>query len=360
MQEALSLARLSLGNVSPNPAVGAILVKDGVVIGQGHTQPPGQAHAEIVALRKAGEEARGASMYVTLEPCCHYGKTPPCTQAIIEAGVAEVHIAMLDPNPLVNGKGLAALKQAGIKTVLGEGEEEAREVIETYTKYITSGLPFITAKFAMSLDGKIATANGDSKWISNEKSRSYAHSLRRQHDAIMVGINTVLKDDPRLTVRNGEENLKTLHKQPIRVVVDSHGRTPLDAKILTEPGITIIAVAENASEQRKQQLAEKGAVILALPVINGFILLERLIAELGKQQITGVLVEGGSSLLGSLFDLKMVDKVVAFVAPIIIGGERGKSPVGGEGVDNVAEAFRLSDIKYKFFENDIMISGYLK
>ena len=201
MERAISLAKLALGQVSPNPAVGAVIVKDDDVIGQGYTQPPGSSHAEIMALKEAGERARGAVMYVTLEPCCHYGRTPPCTKAIIAAGIKEVHAAMIDPNPLVNGKGLKELEKAGIKTFLGEHADDASEIIESYVKFITTGRPFVTIKFAMSLDGKIATRSGDSKWISSDESRRYVHFLRYTSDAVMVGVNTVLIDDPQLTSR---------------------------------------------------------------------------------------------------------------------------------------------------------------
>ena len=201
MERAICLAKLALGQVSPNPAVGAIVVRDGVIVGQGYTQPPGSWHAEVMALNQAGEQARGAVMYVTLEPCCHYGRTPPCTQALIAAGISEVHLAMLDPNPLVCGRGKAELEKAGIRTYLGEHEAEAREINEAYTKYITTGLPFVTAKFAMSLDGKIATKTGDSRWISGREARRYVHYLRYTSDAIMAGVNTILADDPQLTSR---------------------------------------------------------------------------------------------------------------------------------------------------------------
>ena len=201
MKQALSLAKLALGQVSPNPAVGAIIVKDDVVIGQGYTQPPGSWHAEVMALKQAGEKARGAVMYVTLEPCCHFGHTPPCTKAVIAAGISEVHMATLDPNPLVAGRGADELERAGIKTYVGENESEAREIIEAYIKFITTGMPFVTAKFAVSLDGKIATKNGDSEWISGIDSRKYVHYLRYTTDAIMVGANTVIADDPHLTCR---------------------------------------------------------------------------------------------------------------------------------------------------------------
>lgn len=201
MDCALSLARLALGYTSPNPAVGATIVRDGVIVGLGYTQPPGSAHAEVMALRQAGDKACGATMFVTLEPCCHSGRTPPCTQAVIEAGIGEVHIAMLDPNPLVSERGVKELKKAGIEVYLGEYEEKAQEINEAYTKFITTGIPFVTTKFAMSIDGKIATKNGDSKWISSDEARKYVHNLRHTVDAIMVGANTIIIDDPRLTAR---------------------------------------------------------------------------------------------------------------------------------------------------------------
>ena len=236
MELALSLAKRALGSTSPNPAVGAVVVKDGVIVGEGYTQPPGSAHAEVVALKQAGVNSSGAVMYVTLEPCCHFGRTPPCTQAIISSGISEIHIASLDPNPLVSGKGKAELEDAGIKTVLGEHKEEALELNEGYTKFITTGDPFVITKFAMSLDGKLATRTGDSRWISGEESRRYAHKLRRSVDAIIVGVGTVLADDPRLTVRAKGQGKET---EKLKVIVDSHGKTPLDARVLK--GQTIIA-----------------------------------------------------------------------------------------------------------------------
>ena len=242
MSHALELARRAEGRVSPNPPVGAVLVKDGEIVGGGCTQPPGQSHAEAVALSEAGDAARGAALYTTLEPCSHHGRTPPCTDAIVEAGVAEVHAAMLDPNPNVRGGGMAILADAGLGTRLGEGEAKARLQLEAYVKYVTTGTPFVTAKFAMSLDGKIATRTGDSKWISGEKARRRVHRLRAAADAVMVGIGTVLADDPRLTAR--DRHGEPLDTQPIRVVVDTRGRTPPDAGMLGEPGRTLIAAGE--------------------------------------------------------------------------------------------------------------------
>jgi diaminohydroxyphosphoribosylaminopyrimidine deaminase/5-amino-6-(5-phosphoribosylamino)uracil reductase len=358
MQRALSLARLALGHVSPNPAVGAVVVRDGQIVSEGYTQPPGSAHAEVVALRQAGDKAHGAVMYVTLEPCCHFGRTPPCTQAIIGAQVSEVHMATLDPNPQVSGRGRAELEAAGIKTYVGEHEEEAREINEAYIKFITTGMPFVIAKFAMSLDGKIATRSGDSKWISGEESRRYVHTLRQMADAIMVGVGTVLSDDPQLTARAEEEG--TREKQPLRVIVDSSGRTPPQARIFQMPGQTLVAVAMPLEEVKARQFNGLGAQVLELPAKEGSVDVTELLKALGQREITSVLVEGGGTLLGSLFDLGLVDKVFVFIAPIIIGGKDAVTPVAGDGVAEVAEALRLSRVRTQQFGQDIMISGYIE
>ena len=254
MQQALALARKALGNVSPNHAVGAIVVsRDGKIAGRGYTQPAGSDHAEIVAIRQAGEACRGGMMYVTLEPCCHHGRTPPCTKAIINSGIREIHIATLDPNPLVGGKGKVILESDGIRMHVGEDEEEAKEINEAYLKFIKTAQPFVTAKFAMSLDGKIATRNFNSKWISNEWSREHAHRIRWESDAIMVGVNTVLKDNPELTARtlNGV-------REPLRVVVDSHGQTPLDAKVFKSMEKVLIATTEAIDTDRFDEYIENG------------------------------------------------------------------------------------------------------
>jgi diaminohydroxyphosphoribosylaminopyrimidine deaminase/5-amino-6-(5-phosphoribosylamino)uracil reductase len=362
MERALSLARLALGSTSPNPAVGAVIAKDGVIIGEGYTQPPGAAHAEIVAIKQAGEESRGATMYVTLEPCCHFGRTPPCTQAIIEGGIAEVHIATLDPNPLVSGRGKASLNDAGIKTELGECEEQARELNEAYIKFITTGLPFVTVKFAMSLDGKIATKTGDSKWISSEESREHVHQLRRVADAIMVGVNTILVDDPRLTARNGLEQAGVQEK-PIRIIVDSKACTRPTAQVFKQPGRTLVAVTRDAPSLNTKELEKAGNEVLELPSREGLVDLEALLAELGKREITSVLVEGGGTLLGSFFELHekcLVDKVIAFIAPVIIGGRDAKLAVGGKGAERITDTLRLSRVKIERFGDDMMICGYIE
>ena len=355
MERALSLARKALGSASPNPAVGAVVVEDGAIVGEGWTQPPGQAHAELVALRQAGLKAVGATMYVTLEPCNHHGRTAPCTDAIIQAGIAEVHASMLDPNPDVTGGGLDRLREAGITAHVGEGEQEAREVMEAYLKFIATGLPFVTAKFAMTLDGKIATRTGDSKWITGPEARRWVHQLRAPSDAIMVGVNTVVSDDPQLTARDEVDD--PLQRQPLRVVVDSRGRTPCQARLLAQPGRTLIAVAD-ATEARRRQLAEAGAEVEALPASDGSVDLARLLESLGGRSVTSVLVEGGGTLLGSLFDRGLVDKVVALIAPTIVGGLAAPSPVEGAGVELMAQARPLGHVRVMHFGKDVAIIGY--
>ncbi len=359
MRQALSLARLALGQVSPNPAVGALVIKDGEVVGQGYTQPPGSWHAEIMALKQAGEKARGGVMYVTLEPCCHYGRTPPCTKAVIAAGISEVHMAMLDPNPLVSGKGRDELEREGIKTYLGEYGEESKELNEAYVKYITTGMPFVTAKFAVSLDGRIATKKGDSQWISGNEARKYVHCLRYTTDAIMAGANTVIADDPHLTCRCGGKG-GTVRKQLLRVIVDGRGRISPTSRVLNEPGKVLLVLSEFANPERKDSFAQAGAELLELPSEEGQVDLKRLLKILGEREITSVLVEGGGILLGSLFDSKLVDKVIAFIAPIIIGGEEAKMAVAGRGVDRMTDAIKLERVKLEKFGEDFMISGYVK
>jgi len=359
MGQALSLARLALGQASPNPAVGAVVVKKGVVVGQGYTQPPGSHHAEVLALKQAGEKARGGVMYVTLEPCCHYGRTPPCTEAIISAGIKRVHMAMLDPNPSVSGRGKDELERKGIKVYLGEHEEEAKEINEAYIKFITTGIPFVTAKFAVSLDGKIATRKGDSRWISGREARKYVHCLRYTTDAIMAGVNTVLADDPHLTTRCSGGRGGTARKQPLRVIVDGEGRTPLTARIFNEPGKTLLALGKVAKPGEKAAFAQAGAEILELPTAEVLVDLGKLLEALGRWEITSVLVEGGGILLGSLFDHGLVDKVIAFIAPIIIGGAEAKTAVVGKGVDKVAESFRLERVRVEKLGDDLMVSGYV-
>jgi diaminohydroxyphosphoribosylaminopyrimidine deaminase/5-amino-6-(5-phosphoribosylamino)uracil reductase len=339
--------------------VGAVLVKDCAIVGFGYTQPAGSAHAEIMALRQAGDSARGAALYVTLEPCCHFGRTPPCTRALINAGVVEVHAAMLDPNPKVGGCGVAELEAAGIRVVVGEHGDKARAISEAYIKFITTGLPFVTAKFAMSLDGKIATRTTDSKWISNEESRKIVHNLRHSVDAIMVGLNTVLVDDPHLTARfSSGRGGKTVH-QPLRVVVDSRGSIPVSANVFREPGKTLIAVAQSPDAVKLKTLNGLGVEVFEVGADHGRVDLVRLLKLLGERQVTHVLVEGGGRLMGSLFDAQLVDKVMVFIAPIIIGGDGARSAIGGQGVEKVADALRLENLRWERFGNDMLATGYV-
>ena len=356
MKRALAIARQALGNTSPNPAVGAVVVKDGVVVGEGYTQPPGQPHAEIVALQQAGGASRGASLYVTLEPCCVYGRTPPCTQAIIAAGIIHVHVATKDPNPVVDGRGIGQLQAAGIRVHRRQGKWEARELYEAFAKHITTGLPFVTAKFAMSLDGKIATRTGDSRWVTGEPARGRVQQIRRTSDAIMVGVNTVLRDDPQLTVRGVDG--EAVGYQPLRVILDSKGRTPPQARLLREPGQTLIAVTR-PPDTMAAALARAGAEVLHLPETEeGMVDPYALTQTLGARNVVSLLVEGGGTLLGSLFDLGLVDKVVAFIAPTVIGGLSAPSPVAGKGSADMSRALKLNRVRVERIGEDILVVGY--
>ena len=353
---ALSLALKAVGSVSPNPPVGAVLVRDGEVVGEGYTQPPGQAHAEIVAIRQAGPRACGATLYTTLEPCNHQGRTGPCSEAIIEAGVAEVHSAVTDPNPRVKGGGLSRLSEAGLAVSTGEMAGEASRLIEAYAKLVTTGTPFVTAKFAMSLDGKIATRTGSSQWITGEKARAYAHRLRAASDAVMVGINTVLADDPRLTARDGSG--AALERQPLRVVVDSRGRIPREARMLGEPGSTLIVTGGEGARATRPYDGGNAVETAAMPGADGLVDLEALMSHLGEREVASVVVEGGGVLLGALFDGGLVDRVCAFIAPVVVGGAEAPSPVAGEGVELIGDALRLRDVEVLTMGEDIAVVGY--
>ena len=355
MARALELAWDAVGRTSPNPPVGAVVVRDGRVSGEGSTQPAGEAHAEVVALRQAGNLARGSTMYVTLEPCSHYGRTPPCTDAIIAAGVTEVHASMIDPNPLVGGSGVERLRKAGVAVQLWEGRSNAEELAAPHAKFTTTSRPLVTAKFAMSLDGKIATRTGDSKWITSVEARSYVHELRARSDAIMAGIGTVIADNPQLTARRPDGT--PFPHQPLRVIVDSNGRLPLDSSLLQQAGSTLVVMANDLQNVRAD-LESAGAEVLMATGGDGRVDLGALLDELGRREITSVFVEGGGTLLGSIFDRRMADRVVAFVAPVIIGGEAAPSPVGGEGTERMADILRLTDVGIETFGDDVAASGW--
>lgn len=355
MKRALELAKKGAGYTSPNPLVGAVIVKDGKIIGEGYHRFYGGPHAEIDAFSNATQPVRDAVLYVNLEPCSHYGKTPPCAAAIVEKKIRKVVVAMKDPNPLVSGKGIVHLKKHGIEVVTGVLEEEARKLNEIFIKYITTKTPFCLLKTAMTLDGKIAAHTGDSKWITGEASRKAVHELRHRFSAIMVGIQTVLADNPLLTTRL--ENKKG--RNPVRIIVDSRGRIPLEANVLQcdAETATIIATTEQIDGKKKEAIEKKGARVLILPSKEGKVSLKDLMRELGRLQIDSVLLEGGSTLNASALQEGIVDKVAAFIAPKILGGENAKTPVGGRGKDFVREAFRLENIRVETIGEDILIEG---
>lgn len=355
MRLALEEAARALGPSSPNPAVGAVIVRDGQVVGRGHTQPPGQAHAEVMALRDAGEGARGATAYVTLEPCGHQGRTPPCTRALVDAMVARVVYAIEDPDPLVRGEGHRQLIEAGIAVDVGDGAEEAERLIEGYLKHRRTGMPFVIAKFAASLDGHIAAASGDSRWVSGPETAAWMHRQRATLDAIVVGSRTVLVDDPQLTARP-EGATEDTH-QPLRVVVDSTGRIPPTARVLQTPPPTLVATTDAAPEEWRAAVRRTGAEVLTLPSRDGHVDLDALLGVLGGRGTLTVLFEGGGMLLGSLFDARLVDRVQAVIAPLIIGAAEAPSAVSGRGAYRMADAPRLRDVTVERFGDDTLISG---
>lgn len=355
MREALREAARAQGTTAPNPPVGAIVVSEGEIVGRGHTQPPGGDHAEVGALREAGARARGATVYVTLEPCSHVGRTPPCADALIEAGVAAVHYAIEDPNPEVAGAGGRALREAGIEAAEGDGAEQACYQLAGYLKHRKSGLPLVVVKFAASLDGRIAASSGDSRWVSGPETLRWAHEQRPLLDAIVVGSNTVVVDDPRLTARPGGES-EGVH-QPLRIVLDSRGRTPEDAAVLGGDASTLIATTDASSVAWRMRMVALGAELLVLPESGGHVDLEALLRELGGRGMLTVLFEGGGMVLGSLFDRRLVDRVHAVIAPVVIGAADAPSAVAGVGVERMAQAPRLRDVTVERLGDDTLISG---
>ena len=356
MWMALDLARQGRGRTSPNPMVGAVVVQGGEVVGTGYHQAAGSPHADVIALRKAGEKAAGGTLYLNLEPCCHQGRTGPCTEKIIEAGISRVVAAMQDPNPLVSGKGFARLEEAGIKVKQGVLEEKARQLNEAFIKYISTGLPFVEIKVAMSLDGKIGTITGDSQWITGEKARQFVHHLRDHTDVIMIGIGTVLKDNPRLTTRiEGGGG-----KDPVRVIVDSTGRLPIDARVIESAsgGKTILAVTERATREKIKALEDKGVEVIVMPSAQGFVDLPALMKELAGREFTSILVEGGGTLNYSLLSRNLVDKLFVFIAPLIIGGRQSPTAFGGPGIDTLDKAWSVKNIEMKQFDQDLLLIGY--
>ena len=361
MARAFEVARSVRGTTSPNPAVGAVIANGTHVVGEGATQPPGGPHAEVMAIRDAGDRARGATMYVTLEPCAHFGRTPPCTAAIIEAGIAHVVVAYGDPDPQVAGRGLEQLREAGIAVRLGDGTAEAAEHYEAYTHHRRSGRPFVTAKFAASLDGRIASTSGDSRWISGPQTLQWAHQNRPLYDAMLVGVETIIVDNPQLTARPDQWHGPA--PQPLRVVLDSRGRTPLNSRVLddTDTSPTLIATTNAAPEDWREAMRSRGVGLALLPgdaSSSGRVSLPALLELLGQQRgIVSLLVEGGGEVLGSFFDQRLINKVTAVVAPMIIGGD-AQTAVRGRGAQRMRDVLRLNHMTVEQLGADLLVSGY--
>lgn len=357
MNMALELAEGGRGYTSPNPMVGAVVVKDGVVVGRGYHEFVGGFHAEVNAINDAGQSAKDASLYVTLEPCNHTGRTPPCTKKILESGIKKVVVAMKDPNPGVTGGGIEMLRRHGIEVNTGVEEIRARRLNEAFIKYVKTRRPFVVCKCAATLDGRIATRTGDSKWITGRDSRKFVHMLRHSLDGIMVGIETVRMDDPSLTTRI--ENYKG--KDPVRIILDTRLSIPENARVLQveSEAKTIIVSGDSVSSEKKSRLADKGALVLESSVKNGRIDLELLMEVLGKMEITSLLIEGGSRVVGSAFESGIVDKVFFFYAPKILGGDDGVPICQGTGASLMDQAVLVKDISVHRFDDDILIEGYL-
>lgn len=353
MRLALSLARKGAGRTSPNPMVGAVLVRGRKIIATGYHRRAGEDHAEIIALKRAGKKARGATLYINLEPCSHYGRTPPCTTSLIHAGIKRVVVGMVDPNPSVSGSGIRKLRRAGITVHVGLLEAECRKLNEAFRKYITRHSPFVILKLAASLDGKIATSTGDSQWITGTASRAYAHRLRNQVDAVVVGVETVISDNPKLTCRiRGGRN-------PYRVVLDSRLRIPLKAHLLhcKDPDKTIVVTGIRSALKKKKIIRNYGAQVWTFPPRKGMIPFTSILKRLGQMGLLSVMIEGGAITASRALKEKVVDKVLFFYAPKIIGGE-GKNMIEALGITKISQSRKVKDVEVKRLGNDLMVSGY--
>ncbi len=356
MQRALELAQKGIGRVHPNPMVGAVLVKDHRIIGEGYHKKCGEAHAEVNAIAAASEDVSGATIYVTLEPCSHQGRTPPCADLLIEKGIARAVVGSLDPNPLVAGRGIRKMQDAGINVSVGVLEPECRKLNEVFFHYITAKHPYVVMKTAMSLDGKIATVSGQSQWITGEAARADVQALRAQYTAIMVGVETILCDDPRLTCRlEGSEN-------PIRIIADSKLRIPLDAAVLQNQADnpTYLATTDQSPSEKRRVLEQLGAKVLICRQRDGKVDLTDLMEQLGCAGIDSLLLEGGSTLNGAALEQGIVQKVIAYIAPLLIGGANAKTPIGGPGISDLSKAPRLTIDRIERYDEDIKIIAYWK
>jgi len=363
MKKVLALAVKAEGLTSPNPLVGALLVKGNKVIGRGYHKKAGSPHAEIIAIKSARHKTNGSTLYINLEPCTHFGRTPPCAPEVIKAGIKRAVIAMQDPNPIVSGRGIKQLKSVGIDVTTGILGQEAKKINEPYIKYITKKMPFVVLKWAMSLDGKIATHVGDSKWISHETSRKLVHRLRGKFDAVLIGINTLLKDNPQLTTHG------LGIKEPKRIVIDSKGEIPLDCNLLKiKGGQVIVATTDKISKGKIRKLRQKDVEVIVCKQDQGKVNLRELMIELAKparqgfkggREISSVLVEGGGRITASFIENNLADKFIVFISPMIIGGKNAISPVEGKGVKKISDAVKIRNFSIKKMREDIVVEGYI-
>jgi len=355
MRLALDLARKAEGQTNPNPVVGAVLVKSGEIVAKGYHKKAGLPHAEIIALRKAGGKARGADLYVNLEPCCHHGRTPPCTEAIIAAGIKRVILGIRDPNLLVSGRGIRFLRKQGVEVVTGVLRRDCEKINESFVKYITTGRPWVILKSAFSLDGKIATRTGDSRWITGSKARAYVHRLRSRVDAVLVGAETVRVDDPQLTVRPKKKGVQN----PARVIVAGKNTISLSAKIFNNAHKerVIYATSASLSSARKKKFKEIGVEVLLVKHKKKQVDLPLLMDKLGEMEITSIMIEGGSEISGNALKEKLIDKVIYFLAPKIIGGKNAPGPVGGQGIAKLKDFIQVKEMSVEKLGNDLVIEG---
>jgi diaminohydroxyphosphoribosylaminopyrimidine deaminase / 5-amino-6-(5-phosphoribosylamino)uracil reductase len=353
MLRALELARK--GETSPNPMVGAVLVKNNRIIAEGFHSRAGGPHAEVVALKKAGGKARGADLYVNLEPCCHVGRTPPCTDAIIKSGVTRLFAGMKDPNKLVQGKGIRILKAAGIKVSVGMMKKDCEKLNEVFVKVVKTGMPFVTVKTAMSLDGKIATREGDSHWISGVKSRDFVHELRNQNDAILVGTNTILKDNPQLTCRLKKKR----GRHPARIILDRRNIIPLTAEVFANSKThrVVYVSGSKLSAKREQLLKTKNIEVLKVKTLKSGFDLKQLMKLLAQKELNSILIEGGGEINSSALEAGIIDRIFAFISPILVGGQQAPSPIGGGGVAKISKAMRLDNMKVIPIGDDLMVEA---